>query len=71
MFINFTPKPPRAFLKPIVNLIPPSILVILPNHSFIQFLKAPPPSSFLFRIRSFPPTPSDLQTLSYSFYFFF
>ena len=55
MFINFTPKPPQAFLKPIVNLIPPSILVILQNHSFIQFLKEIV-SHFLLGLISFGPT---------------
>ena len=55
MFINFTPKPPQAFLKPVVNLIPPSILVILRNHSFIQFLKEIV-SYFLLGLISFGPT---------------
>ena len=51
MFINFTPKPPQAFLKPVVNLI----LVILQNHSFIQFLKEIV-SHFLLGLISFGPT---------------
>ena len=51
MFINFTPKPPQAFLKPVVNLI----LVILQNHSFIQFFKEIV-SHFLLGLISFGPT---------------